>query len=67
LKTGHISSNCPTRSKAPSSEYNKEKGKENAEQIRGQMNKTWKKKDECGTSSAEITSPNGSSGHSSSN
>jgi hypothetical protein len=67
LKIGHISRNCPTRSKAPSSEYSQGKAKVGIEQIRGQMNKTWKKKDECSTSSAEITSPNGSSGHSSSN
>ena len=39
LKTGHISRNCPTRSKAPSLEFNKEKAKVDVEQIRGQMNK----------------------------
>jgi hypothetical protein len=67
LKTGHISRNCATRSKAPRSEYSQRKANVDVEQIRGQMNKTWKNKDECSTSSAEITSPNGSSGHSSSN
>jgi cellular nucleic acid-binding protein len=67
LKTGHISRNCPTRSKAPSSEFNKGKGKIDVEEVRGQMNKTWKKKDESNTSSEEITPPNRSSGHSSSN
>ena len=67
LRTGHINRNCPTRSKAPSSEFNQGKEKVDVEQIRGQMNKTWKKKDECNTSSAGITSPNGSSDHTSSN
>ena len=67
LKTGHISRNCPTRSKAPKTEEDKGKEKIDVEKIRGQMNKTWKKKDECNTSSEGITSPNGSSDHTSSN
>ena len=67
LKTSHISRNYPTRSKAPSSEFNQEKTKVDVECIRGKVNKTWKRNDECITSSAEITSPIGSSDHTSSN
>ena len=64
LKTGHISKHCPTRSKVPSCEFDKGKGKEDVEHIRGEMNKKWKKKDDCNTSNEEgITSPNGSSDH----
>ena len=68
LKTGHISRNCPTRSKAPSCEFNKGKGKADIENVRDEMNKTWKRKEDCSTSSADgITSPNGSGDHTSSN
>ena len=68
LKTGHISINCPTRSKEPNNEFNKGKGKVDVEKIRDEMNKTWKRKEDCSTSSVEgITSPNGSDDHTSSN
>ena len=50
LKTSHISKYCPTKSKAPSYEFDKGKSKENVEYIREEMNKTWKKKDDCSTS-----------------
>ena len=40
LKIGHISKFCPTKSKAPSSNFNKEKEKVDVEHIRGGMNKT---------------------------
>ena len=64
LKTSHISRYCPTRSKAPSCEFDKGKGKTSVEHIRDEMNKTWKKKDICSTSNGEgITSPNGSGDH----
>ena len=43
LKTIHINKHCPTRSKAPNCEFNKGKGKVDAEHIRGEMNKTWKR------------------------
>ena len=65
---GHIRKNCPTRSKAPSSEFNKGKGKTYVENVRDEMNKTWKRKEDCSTSSSdEITSPNGSGDHTTSN
>ena len=65
-KNGHIRKNCPTRSKAPKSKF--DKGKTEVEHIRNEMNRTWKKKDTESTSNGEgITSPNGSSGHISSN
>ena len=67
LKIGHISRNFPTRSKAPKSKVNKEKEKVDVEHIKGEMNKTWKKKDECNSSNEGITSPNRSSSHTSSN
>ena len=66
-KTSHINNHCPTRSKAPNSEFDKGKGKVDVEHIRKKMNKTWKKKDVGSTLNGEgITSPNGSSGHTSS-
>ena len=55
LKTSHISKYCPTRSKAPSCEFDKGKGKEDVEHIRDEMKKTWKKKDACNTSNEEET------------
>ena len=65
-RTSHISKHCPTRSKAANFEC--DKGKAEVEHIINDMNKTWKKKDAEGTSNGEgITSPNGSSGHTSSN
>ena len=68
LKIGHISRHCPTKSKAPSCELDKGKGKVNVEHIRDGMNKTWKKKDDCRTSNGEgITSPNRLGDHTSSN
>ena len=61
-----ISENRPTRSKAPNYEF--DKGKTKVEHIRSEMNRTWKRKDTKSTSNGEgITSPNGSSGHTSSN
>ena len=68
LKTSHINKYCPTRSKAPSCEFDKGKGKEDVEHIRDDMNKTWKKKDDYSTSNGEgITSPIRSGDHTSSN
>ena len=67
LRTSHISKHCPTRSKVPNSEFNKGKEKVDVEHIRGEMNKTWKKRDGSNTSNGGITSPNRSSGHTSSN
>ena len=67
LKTGHINKHCPTRSKAPNSEFDKGKGKADVEHTRGEMKRMWKKRDDCNTSNGGITSPNRSSGHTSSN
>ena len=67
LKIGHISKHFPTRSKAPNSKFNKEKGKVDVEHIRGEINKTWKKRDGSSAPNGGITSPNRSSGHISSN
>ena len=67
LKTSHTSRNFPTRSKAPKSKVNRGKEKVDVEHIRGEMNKTWKKKDECISSNEGITSPNRSSDHTLSN
>ena len=39
LKTGHINRYCPTKSKAPSCEFDKGKGKANVEHIGDEMNK----------------------------
>ena len=47
--------------------FNKGKGKVDIEHIRGEMNKTWKRRDGSNTSNGGITSPNRSSGHTSSN
>ena len=67
-KTGHISKYCPARSKAPSCEFNKGKGKADVENVKDEMKKTWKKKDDCNTSNDEgITSANGPPDHTSSN
>ena len=53
---------------APSCEFNKGKGKTDIKNVRNEMNKTWKKKEDYSTSSGEeITSPNGSGDHTSSN
>ena len=49
LKIGHISRNYPTRSKAPSSEFNKGKGKVDAKEVKVQMKKTWKKNEDWST------------------
>ena len=57
-------------SKAPSCDFNKGKGKgkENLKYVRSDMNNTWKKMEDCNTSNREgITSPSGSSNHTSSN
>ena len=51
------------RSKAPNSELNKGKGKVDVEHIRGEMNRTWKRRDGGNTSNGGITSPKRSSGH----
>ena len=67
LKIGHIRKYYPTRSKAPNSKFNKGKGKVDVEHIRGEMNKTWKKRNGSSTSNGGITSPNRSNGHTSSN
>ena len=57
---------CPTRSKAPKFESNKEKTKVN--NVRNEMKKKWKKKEIENTSNGEgITSLNESSDHTSSN
>ena len=63
-KIGHVRKNFPTRSKAPKSKF--DKGKTEVENVRNEMNKTWKKKGtECTSNGEGITSPNGSSGHTS--
>ena len=68
MKTGHISRNSPTRSKAPSNEFNKGKRKVDVENVRDEMNKMWKRKEDCSTSSVDkITSPNGLGDHTSLN
>ena len=68
LKTSHINKHFPTRSKAPCCEFSKGKGKVDIEHIRDEIKKTWKNKNICRTSNGEgITSPNRSSGHTSSN
>ena len=68
MKTGHISKNFPTRSKELSNEFNKGKGKVDIENVRDEMNNTWKRKEDCNTlSSYGITSPNGSGDHTTSN
>ena len=67
LKTGHISKFFPTKSKAPNSEFNKGKEKVDVEYIRGEMNRTWKRRYGDNTSNGGITSPKRSSGHTSSN
>ena len=67
LNIGHISRYCPTRSKETSCEFDKGKVKIDIENIKDEMNKTWKKMDGCNTSNGGITSPNRSSGHTSSN
>ena len=65
LKIGHINKYFPTRSKAPNSEFKKGKGKVDVEHIKGEMNKTWKRRYGSKTSNGGITSPKRSSGHSS--
>ena len=67
LKAQHISKFCLTKSKAPSSKFNKGKEKVDVEHIRGEMNRIWKRRDGCNTSNGGITSPKRSSGHTSSN
>ena len=58
--------NFPRRSKAPKYKFNKDKTK--VENVRNEMNKTWKKKGTESTSNEEwITSLNEPSGHTSSN
>ena len=65
-KIGHVRKDCPTMSKAPKSEF--DKGKTEVENVRNEMNKTWKKKEKKRTSNGEgITSLNESSDHASSN
>jgi len=53
LKTGHIIYYCSTRSKAPSCEFNKGKGKVDIENAKNEMNKTWKRNKDYNTSSGE--------------
>ena len=67
LKIGHISKCFLTKSKAPNSKFSKGKAKVDVENIRGEMNRTWKKRDGGNTSNGGITSPKMSSGHTSSN
>ena len=65
-KTSHVRENCPRRSKAPKSKF--DKGKTKVENVRNEMNKTWKKKGiEITSNGEEITSLNELSGHTSSN
>lgn len=64
LKTSHVSKNCLSRSPTSSNEFNIGNGKVDAEKVKMQMNKTWKKEEDCNTSNAdEVTSSNGSSDH----
>ena len=65
-KTGHVRKDCLTRSKAPKSEF--DKGKTEVDNVKNEMNETWKKKEIESTSNGEgITSLNESSDHTSSN
>ena len=65
-KTGHVRKDYPTRSKAPKFEANKEKIEVN--NVKNEMNKTWKKKETESTSNRQgITSLNESSDHTSLN
>ena len=65
-KIGHVRNNFPTRSKAPKFKF--DKGKTEVENVRNEMNNTWKRKETEKTSNAEgITSLNEPSGHTSSN
>ena len=68
LKTSHISKYCLTMSKALSCDFDKGKGKAYVEHIIDEMKKTWENKNGCNTSNrVGITSPNRSSGLTSSN
>ena len=68
MKTSHISINYPTRSKTPNCEFNEGKGKGDIENVRDEMKKTRRRKEDCSTSSVGgITSPNGAGDHTSSN
>ena len=67
LKTSHVSKHCPTRSKAPNFEFNKGKCIADVEHTRGEMNKTWKKRDGSSTSNGGTTSSNRSRYYTSSN
>ena len=68
MKNGHTSRNFSTRSKADISEFKKGKGKVDVENVRDEMNKTWKRKEDCNTSSLDgISSPNGLGDHTTSN
>ena len=65
-KTDHVRTNFPIRSKAPKSKF--DKGKTEAEDVRNEMNKTWKNKEIEITSDGEgITSLNELSDHTSLN
>ena len=65
-KTGPVRKDCPTRSKAPKSKF--DKGKTEVENVGNEINKSWKKKETKSTSNGEgITSLNESSDHTSSN
>ena len=67
LKIGNITKYCPTKSKAPNSEFNKGKEKVDVENIRGEMNRTWKRRGRSSISNGGITLPKRSSSHTSSN
>ena len=50
-KIGHVRKDFPTRSKAPKSEF--DKGKTEVENVKNEINKTWKKKGIESTSNEE--------------
>ena len=59
-----MSRNYPTQSLAPRNEFRKGEGKVDVEKVRIQMNKTWKKKEDCSTSNPnEVTLSNGLGDH----
>lgn len=67
-KTSHLRKDCRTREPAPRNEQ--KKGEKTIDQIKNQMNPTWRKKEEernSRTSEPEITQSNGSSNHTTSN
>ena len=64
LKTDHVSRNYPTRSPTLRNQNYNGKKKVKVEQVRSQMNSTWREKEVCSTTSqSKVPSSNGSSDH----